>query len=173
MRFLWQVILVTAVLAVSIEFDTCWASDDNTAKTSQQPFLLSKLSKIGRVHRLQRPQLTSLNNNGDLKRPRVKLEKRARKSETTLTGAFDEVEFMYDPEVSRKRPYDDEHRKAEANLLANKEKIKTTRGFQQINSIYKSLKRGDKIYGNSNINTVRFIPAIKGKNRLTTKIVSF
>ena len=168
MRFLWQVILVTVVLAVSIELETCWAtSDDNTA--SQQPFLLSKLSKIGRAHRLQRPQSTSLANNGELiKRARVKLEKRARKSETTMSGAFDEVEFMYDPEVSRKRPYDDEHRKAEANLLANKEKIKTSRGFQQINSIYKSLKRGDKIYGNSNINTVRFIPAIKGKNRQTT-----
>lgn len=170
MRFMLLSILV-AVMAMNFEMNlakTTGAGVETSVKSKrQQPLLLGKLSKIGHVRQMQQP-----NHVEDIERRRMshhlkaRSEKNTHPSDRSLGMEFDEVEFMYDPEVNRKKLSNEEaekRRNFETGLLLNKEKIKSTRGFQQINSIYKSLRRGDKIYGNGNINSIRFVPAVKSE----------
>lgn len=148
MRFFNEIILV-AVLAIQLELG--WSARKNvdplkSTNESDPTEILNKLSKIGRIRR----PADSSSDQVDVKKPR---------------NTIDEVEFRFDPEMNRKAEdieAGQKRRVAQANLIANKDKIKSSRGFQQISSIYKSFRRGDKIYGNSNINTVRFIPGVKG-----------
>lgn len=152
MRFISEIIVVINVLVVLglVSLDAKQQSL-NEVKFAESSHILNKLSKIGRARRLPASQPSQM-------------------PKKSSHAGDEEVEFMYlDPEWSRKKEAaiendDTEKRRKEAEeiLIANKEKIKLGRGFQQINSIYKSLKRGDRIYGNTNINTIRFIPAIKG-----------
>jgi hypothetical protein len=138
------------------------------------PLLLSKLSKIGRsrisesrksfsYQRLKQPRQSEFKNvmGLDLSETYDDFENNMKKK--MKSNFIDEVEFTYDPEIANKKKSQQQQQQSQSEMpKIDKEKIKITRGFQQISSIYKSLRRGDIIYGNGDINTIRFIPSVRG-----------
>lgn len=139
------------------------AGSTRESRVNEKSVLLGKLSQIGRTRE-------------DRRKPAMQI--RRRKSEDGMTIDIDEiyddddsvksepvrneqVEFKFDPSSIRHVEF--------ASSKAKDDQLKNTRAYNQMKSIYNSLKDGQKIFADDEINTVRLVPSFKG-NLLIPKI---